>query len=129
MILNAFGSTERKGRPWDATLATPVITLFGGTLLDFRDAQLPSGETEVVVVAALGGVEVIVPADLPVLVQGFSALGGRSILGESAGGLVHGSDVATTDFATASGRRLRLSIFAVLGGVEVRQERAGGPTG
>jgi len=126
--LNAIGSTERKGRPWDAALATPVITLVGGTLLDFRDAQLPPGETEVVVVAGIGGVEVIVPADLPVLVQGFSALGGRSILGEADGGIVHGSDVATPDFAAASGRRLRLSIFTALGGVEVRQERAAGAT-
>ena len=126
MILNAFGSTERRGRPWDATLATPVITLVGGTLLDFRDAQLPPGETEVVVVAGVGGVEVIVPADLPVLVQGLSALGGRSIFGESDGGIVHGSDVATPGFATTGGRRLRLSIFTILGGVEVRQEAVGG---
>ncbi|MGH2351935.1 MAG: cell wall-active antibiotics response protein [Chloroflexota bacterium] len=121
MILNAFGSTERKGRPWDARYASPVITLFGNTELDFREAQLPEGETEMVILAGFGGVEVTVPDDLPVLVTGLSVLGSRDVLGQVDSGIAHGTDHATPDFATATGKRLRLSIFSALGSVEVRR--------
>ncbi len=129
MILNAFGSTERKRAPWDARYASPIITLFGSTELDFRQAQLDEGETEIAIVAGCGAVEILVPSDLPVLVTGLSILGARSILGQSDNGILHGTDHASPDFATATGKRLRLAVFTAVGGVEVRQVPVGAPAG
>jgi predicted membrane protein len=48
----------------------------GGVELDFRDARLPPGETHVVAVAVMGGVEIIVPPGLAVTVRGLGILGG-----------------------------------------------------
>jgi hypothetical protein len=38
-----------------------VLALFGGVLLDFREARLLPGVTEVHVVAVMGGAQLIVP--------------------------------------------------------------------
>jgi predicted membrane protein len=129
MILSVLGGTSRRHQRWDARVASPSITVLGGTDLDFTLAELGEGETEVVVASILGGVEIVVPDDLPVFLTGLSALGSRNILGSSEGGFVHGTDQATPDFhtvtnaagATGTGKRLRLSIFTALGGVEVRR--------
>lgn len=124
MILSVFGGVERRSEPWDARYASPVITILGGTELDFRLAELGEGETEVVIVSAVGGVEVTVPDDLPVMVGGVSVLGSRNVLGTSEGGIVHGTDHGTPDFHNATGKRLRLSVFSVLGGVDIRRAPA-----
>jgi predicted membrane protein len=124
MILNVFGGTERKDRHWDARIASPVITLFGATELNFQYAELGEGETEVVILSAFGSVDVTVPDDVPVIVGGFTVLGDRKVLDQSSGGLLHGTDAATPDYPAASGRRLRLSIFTALGSAEVRRATA-----
>ncbi|HEX2034003.1 MAG TPA: LiaF domain-containing protein [Chloroflexota bacterium] len=121
MILNGIGNTERKGGPWDARYASPVITLCGNTELDFSQAELGEGETEFVIAHGIGQVQVTVPHDLPVLVTGASFLGDREIFGESHNGIMHGADRASGEFATATGRRLRLVVFNLLGGVAVRR--------
>jgi lia operon protein LiaF len=129
MILSLIGNVERKDRPWDARTASPVLSFLGNTVLDFRTAALGEGETEVVIVGVIGNTEVIVPEDLPVLVTGATAVGNREAFGESTQGLGHGADHATPDFHTAAGRatggpvarRLRLSIFRVIGNVAVHR--------
>jgi predicted membrane protein len=127
MILRFLGSVERKEQTWDVRLASPVITVAGNTMLDFRPATLGEGDNEIVVLALLGSVEIIVPDHVPVHVSGLSFLGSREILGQSSSGLLHGSDNASPDFFTATGRRLRLSIFTALGSVEVRRVPVASP--
>jgi hypothetical protein len=48
----------------------------GGIVLDFREARLLPGVTDVHVVAVLGGAQVIVPPGLAVEVSGTAVLGG-----------------------------------------------------
>lgn len=126
MILNVFGPNRRTAVPWDARLANPVLTVFGETDLDFRLATLGEGETEVVIAAMFGEVEVTVPEGLPVLVTGMTVLGRRQVFDESTDGLVHGTDHASDGFLETGGRRLRLVIFNMLGEVHVRQTAAVG---
>jgi predicted membrane protein len=121
MIVTAFGATGRTAGPWDARAASPVVTLVGSTELDFTLAGLGEGETEVVIVSGLGGVEVTVPADVPVRVTGLTLLGERAVLGRSDGGALHGADVASPGYAAATGRRLRLAIVCGLGALTVRR--------
>jgi predicted membrane protein len=121
MILSVLGGTERRQERWDARYASPVITVLGHTYLDFRTANLGDGETEVVVMSLLGSIELVVPDDLPVFVTGITALGSRTVLDMSESGFIHGVDRATPDWSAATGRKLRLSVFSALGGVEVRR--------
>ena len=48
----------------------------GGISLDLREAVLGSGVTDVNVLAVLGGIEIIVPPEMAVEVDGMAVLGG-----------------------------------------------------
>ena len=74
-ILTLFGSNTRGGY-WEPPERLEVLTLFGGAKLDFRDANLYSGETRLVCVAMFGGIEIIVPAELEVDANGTGLFGG-----------------------------------------------------
>jgi len=60
-----FGGVERRGA-WRVPSHLNVVATMGGIVLDFRDAVLGPGVTEVHVRAVFGGVEIIVPPTLPV---------------------------------------------------------------
>lgn len=55
-----------------------IDVLFGGVDLDLRQTTLPVGETELVVTAAFGGVEILMPPDWNVEVKSVSTFGGVS---------------------------------------------------
>jgi hypothetical protein len=74
-ILTLFGSNSRGGY-WEPPERLEVLTLFGGAKLDFRDANLYSGETRLFCIAMFGGVEIIVPAELEVDANGTGLFGG-----------------------------------------------------
>lgn len=69
-----FGETKREGR-WIPARSNQAIAALGSTVLDFRDALLGPGETEVKAVAVLGSVEIIVPPDIYVDCAGSAILG------------------------------------------------------
>ncbi|MGH7460614.1 MAG: DUF1707 SHOCT-like domain-containing protein, partial [Longimicrobiales bacterium] len=52
-----MGGVERRGA-WTPARHSHVFILMGGVELDFRDARLLPGVTEVTVVGAMGGVEI-----------------------------------------------------------------------
>jgi hypothetical protein len=84
-----------------------AIAFFGGVDLDFREAVLQPGVTEVHVIAFMGGVNITVPEDLPVDVEGIGIFGGfdsRHVASSS-------GDPAET--------RLRVTGVAFLGGASV----------
>jgi hypothetical protein len=105
-ILAIMGGAERRG-PWRPAEHNFVLCLMGGADLDFRDAQLPPGMTEVFVVACMGGCEVIVPPDLPVEVNGIGIMGGF--------GHREPASRPSPDMPL-----LRINGFALMGGVDVR---------
>ncbi len=70
-----FGGVERRG-PWRAPKRLRVVATMGGIVLDFRDAVLQPGVTELEVRAVLGGIQIIVPPNLPVEVSGAAIFGG-----------------------------------------------------
>ena len=70
-----FGGVERRGA-WRVPSHLNVVATIGGIVLDFRDAVLGPGVTEVHVRAVFGGVEIIVPPTLPVEVSGGAIFGG-----------------------------------------------------
>ncbi|RMH21136.1 MAG: DUF1707 and DUF2154 domain-containing protein [Gemmatimonadetes bacterium] len=76
-VVAVLGGYERTGR-WVPARKLNVVGVLGGAELDFRDALLAPGITEVRIFAFCGGVEIIVPPDLPVEVDGFALMGGFS---------------------------------------------------
>jgi hypothetical protein len=105
-----MGGVERHGH-WTPARKNLVIAMMGGAELDFREVDLPAGVTEVVVLAMMGGVEVIVPPELAVDANGIAIMGG---------------------FAHSSPRRaepdvpvLRVTGLCVMGGVEVKVRHPG----
>ncbi|MBX6362687.1 MAG: DUF1707 and DUF2154 domain-containing protein [Gemmatimonadetes bacterium] len=106
-LLAILGGTTRRGR-WTPAEKSTVVAIMGGAQIDFREALLPPGETEVQCFAFWGGIEIIVPPDLVVDVDGVAILGGFE---HSAAGAADPPPDAP---------RLRITGAAVMGGVEIK---------
>ena len=106
-----LGGTRRTGR-WTPARITHTISIMGGAELDFREAALPAGVTELKIYALMGGVEVIVPPGLNVESHGIGILGGF----DHAGDELHADPGAPT---------LRVSGLAMMGGVDIKVRHPG----
>lgn len=105
-VMAALGGVDRKGR-WIPARQTYAVALMGGLCLDFREALLPPGETEVWIFSLMGGAEIIVPPGLTVESDGVAILGGFE----------HHENVPVSPDPDIP--VLRLKGVALLGGVEV----------
>jgi hypothetical protein len=106
VMVAALGGVERKGR-WIPARQNYAVAVMGGLSLDFREALLPPGETEVWIFTLMGGADIIVPPGLTVESDGVAILGGFE----------HREDATISHDPEAP--VLRLKGLAVMGGVEV----------
>lgn len=74
-IFSLLGGAVRQG-PWTVPRTLRVVAILGGCELDFRNAHLSPGITEINVFALMGGVHLIVPPTLAVEVLGSGIMGG-----------------------------------------------------
>jgi Domain of unknown function (DUF1707)/Cell wall-active antibiotics response 4TMS YvqF len=108
-LLSIMSGHDRRGR-WRVAPKMININFWGGTELDFNDAELAARDTEVRVITIMGGADIWVPEGLDVQVSHFSLMGGNRVeLGSAAP--VAGSPV------------LRLRLVTVCGGADVRRGR------
>lgn len=77
--LALVGSAKSSKGPWHPARKVRSVAIFGSTELDFRQAQMPEGVTEVEQFSIFGSNSVIVTSDMPVTVTGFSLMGSRTI--------------------------------------------------
>jgi hypothetical protein len=110
-----MGGVDRKGH-WLPARRNLVLAIMGGASLDFREVDLPPGETEVVVFCLMGGAEIIVPPGLRVDASGIAILGGFD-------------DRSPLASAAADAAILKLSGVAIMGGVEVTVREPGESAG
>jgi hypothetical protein len=103
-----MGGFERKGA-WFVPRHLKVVAVMGGGELDLRDAKLSPGVTEIEIFAMFGGVTILVPDGVRVDVSGMGVMGGFS----ASGGSTNEDPYAPI---------LRVSGFALMGGVEVRRK-------
>ena len=80
------------------------IALLGGMDLDFSEAELTL--LDIVKVSLIGGVSLVVPADVRVEVGGFVPVGGK--------------DIERRPESAGSARVIRVRAFGLVGGVRVR---------
>lgn len=109
-VLAILGGARRRGS-WTPARTTTVVALWGGVELDFREAHLAPGVTEVRAVALMGGVDIVVPPGVRVESDGFAVLGGF--------------DHVVDEPPAAGAPVLHLTGGAVLGGVNVTVRRIG----
>jgi hypothetical protein len=69
-----FSNLERRG-VWQVPSALTARSVFGNVELDFREAQLAAGVTELRVRAVFGNVEIVVPPHLAVECEGSAVFG------------------------------------------------------
>lgn len=105
-VVAVFGGSARRGR-WRPARNNYSVAVFGGTELDFREAILAPGVTELRVVALWGGIKIIVPPELNVESHGLALLGGFDHAG---------SEIGDPD---PDAPTLRITGVACMGGVEV----------
>ena len=115
VVIGVMGGVERKGA-WAPADTVYAIAVMGGVSLDFREAHLPAGITNVVVIAIMGGAEIIVPPSVHVDLNGFALMGGFGQEGVAAG-------------AAPGAPILRVGGIALMGGVSVEVRLAGESSG
>lgn len=110
-IIGILGAGTRKG-PWIPARMNTAIAVLGGVELDFREARLQPGVTEVRCFTFMGGVEIIVPPDVVVQSSGAGIMGGFEHFAE---------DMNPPEGAPV----LRITGLAFMAGVEVEVRYAG----
>jgi hypothetical protein len=103
--ISIFGGIDRKGR-WRVARRHWVVSMFGGSDLDLRDASLEGGEATISIVDLFGGTDLYVPEGIEVDFNGFGLFGGAD---------EHGGDLPTHPGAPV----LRVRAFSLFGGTDV----------
>jgi hypothetical protein len=73
-LVAVMGGNERGGR-WAVPRTLRSFTLMGATQLDFREAELQPGENLVRIFSVMGGVDIIVPPEVAVDMDGVAIMG------------------------------------------------------
>ncbi|MGV9312541.1 DUF1707 SHOCT-like domain-containing protein [Streptomyces sp. NPDC003691] len=110
MAFAVWGGFGRRGR-WTVPRVFNAFTLMGGGELDLREAHFEDREVTIRCWAIMGGIDVTVPPEVTVEVNGFGFMGG---FGE------HGGDDSYPD---PNAPRIRILGLALMGGVGVRRKR------
>jgi hypothetical protein len=105
-LIAVMGGVDRRGQ-WQPARRTFCYALMGGMSLDFREAVLPPGETEVTIIAIMGGAEIIVPPGVRIDCHGIAIMGGFDHLEDN-------------KQIEPNAPVLRINGFAMMGGVEIR---------
>lgn len=107
-VVAILGGTARKGR-WVPGKVNYVVSVLGGSELDFREVALGSSTVDVQVTAVLGGTTITVPPEVVIENQVLGILGGVDVKGHS-----------TAEPGNPNAPCIRIRGVAVLGGVEIR---------
>jgi len=107
-----LGGAQRQGS-WSVPRELKVVAFMGGCELDFREARFPEGPVDVHITAVMGGVEILVPPNLAVEVNGSAILGGFEHVSR------------TRPESDPRAPLLRIHGLAVMGGVEVKTRLPG----
>ena len=111
-IVGILGGPSRKGN-WVPPRHLRSVAFWGGVDLDFREARMGPGVTEVSAFAMMGGVKIIVPSDLQVECTGIGIMGGFDCSDEV-------RRVSDPDAPI-----LKINGVAIMGGVDVKVREPG----
>ncbi len=109
-----LGGNQQRGR-WRVEGQTNAVAFMGGCELDLRQAEVIGDEVEILALACMGGVDIIVPEGIAVVLTGFSLMGGKQNRVKEVP-VIPGSPV------------IRVRAFSLMGGISVRSRRPAGET-
>ncbi|HVF33381.1 MAG TPA: DUF1707 domain-containing protein, partial [Acidimicrobiales bacterium] len=110
--VSVFSGSQRKGR-WRVEGRTTAVSFMGACLLDLRAAEVVGDEITITAIAFMGGVDVIVPEGIEVVLEGFAFMGGKQ--------------ASIREVPVLPGSPLvRVQAYAFMGGVTVRSKRPPG---
>ena len=112
LALAILGGTRRAGR-WAPPPELVAVAIMGGVELDFRDAVLTEGDTEINCFAFWGGIDITVPPGVHVESTGFALLGGFD------------QDAELETRPGPDAPVIRINGFALMGGVEIKVAEPG----
>ena len=108
-LISIMSGHDRRGH-WRVAPKVININFWGGSDLDFNDAELSAPSTEVRIISIMGGADVWVPEGLEVEVSQFALMGGNDVrLGPGR--------------PAPGGPVLHLRLFSIWGGTHVRRGR------
>ena len=112
--VSIFSGSQRKGR-WRVEGHTTAVSFMGTCQLDLRQAEVVGDEVTITAIAFMGGVDVIVPEGIEVVVEGIPIMGANQ--------------ASIRDVPVIPGSPLiRVRGFPFMGGVTVRSRRPPGET-
>ena len=106
-LLAIMGGCERKGR-WRLAERSTALNVMGGSDLDLSQVELAADSVQLTVISIMGGSEIRVPEGLRVEVSDVAFMGGNDV------------DIGD-DHAAADAPVLRLRLFSLMGGSDVRR--------
>ena len=113
--LAVMGGVERQGA-WTLSAEHTAVAVMGGIELDLREASLQAHETTIRAFAFWGGIEIMVPDDVQVHVEGLGLMGGFA---EASGRWK--PDPRPVRQAPPGAPVIRVTGLAIMGGIEVRR--------
>ena len=106
--VSMFSGSSQRGR-WRIEGETNAVSFMGSCYLDLREAEVVGNEAVINAYAFMGGVDVVVPEGIEVVLEGFSFMGGRTGKIKNVP-IIPGSPL------------IRVRAFAFMGGVNVRSK-------
>ncbi|WP_340401267.1 cell wall-active antibiotics response protein LiaF [Paenibacillus sp. FSL H8-0079] len=99
-----------------------ISAFIGDTVIDLTKAQIPYGETKIVISSFIGDVKVFVPEDmdLGVTVTTNSFIGDMSLLNQKRGGFLSSAQAETAHYREAS-KKVRIIVSVFIGDVKVNK--------
>lgn len=91
-----------------------ILNVMGGTEVDLSKAGLPDREVFIDTYSVMGGGDLFVPPGVKVICEATSVLGGVTVLGQEAGGLIDRRVIEVGE-----GPVVRMRCMSVMGGVDV----------
>ena len=122
MIFKLAGETRIEGA-WDLDDET-VFLGAGEVRLDLSQARISARYPRLKVFCGMGDVRIKLPPEIPVLVNGMTALGGREVLGRRDEGIFLGSTVQDmADTSPDDPAVLTITATCLVGDVEIERLR------
>lgn len=106
-----WGGFRRRGN-WTVGRKFTAFAMWGGGEIDLREANFEAREVVIRCFAIMGGMQVTVPPDLNVEVRGIGVMGG------------FGENTKDEGFPAPDSPRVRITGFALMGGVGVERKRS-----
>ncbi len=113
------GANVGGAEPWKLENGS-YFAFMGGIEMDLTNARLDQGETILDLTAIMGGIEVKIPRDLPVIYEGSAVLGGVTFNNQEDGGIVGGRKIEH-NITDGAEKIVRIQARAIMGGVEIKE--------